>query len=79
MLATIAAHPSARNCVGFKASGGIKTTQDAIVYEAITQLYLGESSLNAKRFRIGASNILNDIEAVLNPSAAPAQAPAKGY
>lgn len=65
MLATIAAHLSARSYAGFKASGGIKTAQEAIIYEALTQQYLGEGALTPKRFRIGASSLLGDIEAVL--------------
>lgn len=65
MLATIAAHPRARNYAGFKASGGIKTAQEAIIYEALVEQYLGESALNPKRFRIGASSLLTDIETVL--------------
>jgi deoxyribose-phosphate aldolase len=69
MLECIAASPAAKNHVGFKASGGIRTAQDAIVYEAITQHYLGVNALNPKRFRIGASSILGDIEAVLGGTA----------
>jgi deoxyribose-phosphate aldolase len=65
MLAAIAAHPSAKNHAGFKASGGIKTAQEAIIYEALTQHYLGAAALSAKRFRIGASSLLANIEAVL--------------
>lgn len=71
MLGAIAASPSARDHVGFKASGGIKTVHNAIVYEALTQQLLGLDTLTPKRFRIGASSLLNDIEAVLNPHAAP--------
>ncbi len=65
MLGTIAASPTARDHVGFKASGGIRTVQDAIVYEALVAQYLGPLALGPKRFRIGASSLLNDIEAVL--------------
>jgi deoxyribose-phosphate aldolase len=65
MLATIAAHPTARSYAGFKASGGIKTVQEAIIYAALIQQYLGDAALNPKRFRIGASSLLADIEAVL--------------
>lgn len=64
MLAAIAAHPTARNTAGFKASGGIRTAQEAMIYEALTRQYLGESALTPKRFRIGASSLLADIEAV---------------
>ncbi|OQW88698.1 MAG: deoxyribose-phosphate aldolase [Rhodoferax ferrireducens] len=79
MLSAIAASPAAKDHVGFKASGGIRTVLEAMVYESLVQQILGEQALNAKRFRIGASSLLNDIEAVLNPSAAPVQAPASGY
>ena len=65
MLAAIAAHPIARSYAGFKASGGIKTAQEAIVYEALVRQVLGDDALNPKRFRIGASSLLGDIEAVL--------------
>ncbi len=78
MLNAIAAHPVARNHVGFKASGGIRTVQDAMVYEALAQQILGAEALNPKRFRIGASSLLADIEAVLNPSAARPR-PTGGY
>ena len=71
MLGAIAASPDARSHVGFKASGGIKTVQEAMVYEAVTQQLLGLPTLTPKRFRIGASSLLNDIEAVLNPQTAP--------
>lgn len=66
MLSVIAASPSAKNHVGFKASGGIRTVQEAMLYEALTQQLLGAQALNPKRFRIGASSLLNDIEAVLD-------------
>ena len=70
MLSAIAASSSARDHVGFKASGGIKTVQEAIHYEALTQQLLGLATLTPKRFRIGASSLLGDIEAVLNPESA---------
>lgn len=75
MLATIAASPTARNRVGFKASGGIRTVQDAMVYEALVQRFLGAEALNPKRFRIGASSLLGDIEAVLGGPTQPAASP----
>jgi len=79
MLSAIAASPSARNHVGFKASGGIKTAPEAIVYEALTAQYLGEQALTPQRFRIGASSLLADIEAVLAGSTNPTPAPAGIY
>lgn len=51
--------------VGFKASGGISTTEDAVKYYTIVKEVLGEEYLNKEYFRIGASrlaeNLLNDI------------------
>jgi deoxyribose-phosphate aldolase len=79
MLSTIAAHPSAQAHAGFKASGGIRTVQEAIVYEALMQQILGPQALNAKRFRIGASSLLNDIEAVLAGTNPASKAPAGTY
>lgn len=74
MLAAIAVGPTAKEKVGFKASGGVRTVQEAMLYEALVQQFFGAEALNPKRFRIGASSLLNDIEAVLDPSGAPAQA-----
>ncbi|WP_241839035.1 deoxyribose-phosphate aldolase [Rhodoferax antarcticus] len=79
MLAAIAAGPVAEKTVGFKASGGIRTVQEAMVYVALVQQILGVQALNPKRFRIGASSLLNDIKAVLDPSGAPVVAPASNY
>jgi deoxyribose-phosphate aldolase len=80
MLATIAASPTARDHVGFKASGGIRTAQEAIVYEALVEQHLGPQALGPQRFRIGASSLLNNIEAVLGGSTTPpAAAPAGTY
>ena len=74
MLRVIAADRSARSRVGFKASGGIRTVADAAPYiDAVVQA-LGAAALTPARFRIGASSLLADIEAVL--SGAPA-APAR--
>lgn len=68
MLGVIAASPTAKNQVGFKASGGIRTMQEAMVYAALVRQYLGESALNPSRFRLGASSLLGDIETTLNPA-----------
>jgi deoxyribose-phosphate aldolase len=56
--------------VGFKAAGGIRSVADAAVYVALAQQHLG--AVTPRRFRIGASALLNDIEAVLGGGAAPA-------
>jgi deoxyribose-phosphate aldolase len=74
MLEAIAADPRGRNHVGFKASGGIRTVADAALYIALTAEVLGEGAVRAARFRLGASGLLNDIEAVLGGAARPATA-----
>ena len=66
LLGAIAASPAARTHVGFKAAGGIRTVAEAAAYLALTQELLGAPALTPQRFRIGASSLLNDIEAVLS-------------
>ncbi|NLE33278.1 MAG: deoxyribose-phosphate aldolase [Bacteroidales bacterium] len=52
--------------VGFKAAGGIVTSDDAVAYYCLVEAILGEEWLNKELFRIGASrlanNLLSDIE-----------------
>ncbi|OIP16231.1 MAG: deoxyribose-phosphate aldolase [Comamonadaceae bacterium CG_4_9_14_3_um_filter_60_33] len=67
MLGAIAASPSANNRVGFKAAGGIRTVAEAAAYIGLAQELLGAQALTPQRFRIGASSLLNDVEAVLSP------------
>jgi deoxyribose-phosphate aldolase len=64
----IAADPGARERVGVKAAGGIRTVADAGVYLAIAARRLG--IVTPRRFRIGASGLLDDIERVLGGTAA---------
>lgn len=45
--------------VGFKAAGGVRTTQDALKYYAIVKEVLGDEWLNHDLFRIGASGLAN--------------------
>lgn len=47
--------------VGFKASGGVRTTEDALKYYAIVKGVLGDEWLNHDLFRIGASSLANSI------------------
>jgi deoxyribose-phosphate aldolase len=79
MLTTIAADPHAALHVGFKASGGIRTVADAAVYLNLCSALLGSQALTPARFRIGASSVLNDIEAILGGSRANTPAPAGTY
>lgn len=47
--------------VGFKASGGISTTEEAVKYYTIVKEVLGEEYLNNEYFRIGASRLTNNL------------------
>jgi deoxyribose-phosphate aldolase len=79
MLGVIAAEPGAAGRVGFKPSGGIRTVADAAVYIALCEELLGPQALTPQRFRIGASSVLADIEAVLAGDSPVATAPAGSY
>ncbi|MCH5226977.1 MAG: deoxyribose-phosphate aldolase [Muribaculaceae bacterium] len=45
--------------VGFKAAGGVRSTEDALLYYAIVKDVLGEEWLDNTYFRIGASSLAN--------------------
>lgn len=47
--------------VGFKAAGGIRTTEEAVQYYAIVKEVLGDEWLNKDLFRIGASSLANSL------------------
>ncbi len=47
--------------VGFKAAGGVRTTEDALVYYAIVKEVLGDEWLNQDLFRLGASSLANAV------------------
>lgn len=47
--------------VGFKAAGGISTTEEVLKYYAIVKENLGKEWLNNKSFRIGASRLANNL------------------
>ena len=79
MLAAIAADRRGAARVGFKASGGIRTVADAAVYLDLCAQALGTEALTPKRFRIGASSLLNDIEAVLGGGAVQPPPPTGSY
>jgi deoxyribose-phosphate aldolase len=76
ILRAIANDPAASGSVGFKPSGGIRTVADAAVYIALCSELLGPQALTPHRFRIGASSVLNDIEAILGgaPKTSPSTA-----
>lgn len=78
LLEAIASDVRAATRVGFKPAGGIRTVADAGAYMALVAEVLGRDAVGPARFRIGASGLLNDIEAVLAGGAA-APAPASNY
>lgn len=49
------------NRVGFKASGGVATTEDAVKYYTIIKEVLGEEWLSNRYFRLGASRLANNL------------------
>lgn len=59
-------HAKTGRKVGFKASGGIATTEDAVKYYTVVKEVLGDEWCNNELFRIGASrlasNLLNSIK-----------------
>ena len=79
LLDAIATEPGAAHRVGFKPSGGIRTVADAATYLALTSDALGQGALNPRRFRIGASSLLDDIERVLSGQTSAAAAPSGSY
>jgi len=74
LLKAIVDDDDARNRVGVKASGGIRTVADAMPYIALCAQWLGQDALQPPRFRIGASSLLNDIEALLGVAGGAADA-----
>ena len=51
--------------VGFKASGGVSTAEDALMYYTVIKAVLGEEWLTPELFRIGASRLANNILSVV--------------
>ncbi len=49
------------NMVGFKASGGVATTEEAVAYFTIIKEVLGDQWLTNEYFRIGASRLANNL------------------
>jgi deoxyribose-phosphate aldolase len=66
----IAARSSAAAPVGFKVSGGVRSLDDAMIYLQLQAKILGPDSLTRARFRIGASALLDNLEAALGGDAA---------
>ena len=46
---------------GFKAAGGIKNVDDALIYLNLARNVLGDNWVNKTHFRFGASSLLSDL------------------
>ncbi|MNO53915.1 Deoxyribose-phosphate aldolase [compost metagenome] len=47
--------------VGFKASGGLRTLEDALVYLQLAERLLGKDWITPQHLRFGASSLLGDL------------------
>lgn len=54
-------HEQTGNMVGFKASGGVASTIDAVKYYCVVKAVLGEKWLTNEYFRLGASRLANNL------------------
>lgn len=54
-------HEKTGRMVGFKASGGVSTTDDALKYYTVVKEVLGDEWLNNEYFRIGTSRLANNL------------------
>ncbi|MDE7386746.1 MAG: deoxyribose-phosphate aldolase [Muribaculaceae bacterium] len=54
-------HEATGRMVGFKCSGGVATTAEAVAYYTIVKEVLGENWLTNEYFRIGASRLANNL------------------
>ena len=54
-------HEKHGTMIGFKAAGGVSTTEEALAYYCIVRSVLGDAWLNKEYFRIGASRLANNV------------------
>ncbi|KAA9002728.1 deoxyribose-phosphate aldolase [Affinibrenneria salicis] len=76
MLQTIRDKNAAQR-VGFKAAGGVRTTQEAADYLQLADRIMGSAWVDARHFRFGASSLLGSLLTTLGQ--APDAAPRGGY
>ena len=65
LLDVIAAAAERGRHIGFKASGGIRTLEDAMAYLTLYEHKFGTGSASASNFRIGASGLFKELVAAL--------------
>jgi deoxyribose-phosphate aldolase len=61
LLEVIEAAARRGQSIGFKAAGGIRTIDDALVYLTLFEQRLGAGSASARNFRIGASGLFKEL------------------
>jgi deoxyribose-phosphate aldolase len=61
LLDVIAAAVRHAHSIGFKASGGIRKIDDAMVYVSLYESLFGSGSASAENFRIGASGLFKEL------------------
>ena len=61
LLDVIAAAAERGRHIGFKASGGIRTLEDALAYLTLYEQRFGVGSASPANFRIGASTLFNEL------------------
>jgi deoxyribose-phosphate aldolase len=66
LLDVIAAAARRGRSIGFKASGGIRTIEDAWVYLTLYEQRFGKGSAAASNFRIGASGLFKGLMAAVS-------------
>lgn len=66
MIAIKETYTTTQKTIGFKAAGGIRKAEDALSYYLLAKAILGEDYINQETFRIGCSNLKNDIIEKLN-------------
>lgn len=54
-------YKSTGKAVGLKVAGGVKSSEDAVMYYSIVESILGSEWCDSSRFRIGASSLANDL------------------
>ena len=54
-----------KKTVGFKAAGGIRKAEDALLYAAMAKKIIGDEYLNKQTFRIGASSLTESLFSLL--------------
>lgn len=68
MLEVIKSTNSESVDTGFKAAGGVRNVDDALVYLTMAKDILGEDWTNSAHFRFGASSLLNNLLSTLGAS-----------